>query len=63
MEGQIELKEGSTVKNKETNINEEYSKLPLRYSKISGKWYWKTIYLCKYNFKSYRKTVCRNKKY
>ena len=32
MEGQIELKEGSSVKNKEINISEEYSKLPLRYN-------------------------------
>jgi DNA topoisomerase I len=32
MEGKIEIKEGTKVKNKEINISEEYSKLPLRYN-------------------------------
>ena len=32
MEGNIEIKEGTKVKNKEINISEEYSKLPLRYN-------------------------------
>lgn len=32
IEGKIDIKEGTNVKNKEININEEYSKLPLRYN-------------------------------